>query len=79
METSVPVTIGNDVSIGGNTVINPGVHIGNNVVVGSGSVVTKDIPDNVIAFGNPCRVYRKISGEDRRFWKEKLREYRRIC
>lgn len=79
VETSAPVTIGNDVWIGGNTVINPGVHIGNNVIVGSGSVVTKDIPDNVIAFGNPCRVYRKISGEDRRFWKEKLREYRRIC
>jgi maltose O-acetyltransferase len=56
LEFGKPITIGNDVWIGGNVVINPGVIIGNNVVIGSGSVVTKDIPDNVVAVGNPCRV-----------------------
>ncbi len=50
----------------GNTVICPGVHIGDNVVVGAGSVVTKDIPDWSIAAGNPCRVIRMITDEDRR-------------
>lgn len=54
------VTIGNHVWIGGNTVINPGVTIGNNVVIGAGSIVTKDIPDNVVAVGNPCKVIKHI-------------------
>ncbi len=58
--------IGDNVWIGGNTVICPGVHIGDNVVVGAGSVVTKDIPDWSIAAGNPCRVIRMITDEDRR-------------
>lgn len=44
----------------------PGVHIGDNVVIGAGSVVTKDIPDMVIAAGNPCKVIRKITEDDRR-------------
>ena len=70
-----PVTIGNSVWIGGNTVINPGVSIGNNVVIGSGSVVTKDIPDNVIAVGNPCRVLREINEEDKVYWNKKREEY----
>ena len=48
--------------------INPGVTIGDNVVVGSGSVVTKDIPANVIAAGNPCRVIREITEEDRDYY-----------
>jgi len=56
LEYALPVTIGNDVWIGASAVINPGVVIGNNVVIGSGSVVTKDLPDNVVAVGNPCRV-----------------------
>ncbi len=60
------VTIGDNVWIGGNSVICPGVHIGNNVVIGAGSVVTKDIPDWSIAVGNPCKVIRKITEEDRR-------------
>ena len=51
-----PVTIGDNVWIGGNSVIFPGVTIGNNVTIGAGSVVTKDIPDDVLAFGNPCVV-----------------------
>lgn len=67
-EYGVPVTIGDNVWIGGNTVINPGITIGNNVVIGSGSVVTKDIPDNVIAVGNPCRVIRAITEEDKKYY-----------
>ena len=54
------VIIGNDVWIGGKTVINPGITIGDNVVIGSGSVITKDIPSNVVAAGNPCRIIRNI-------------------
>ena len=60
LEYGKAVTIGNDVWIGGNTVINPGVRIGNNVVIGSGLVVVSDIPDNVIAVGNPCKVIRNL-------------------
>lgn len=67
-EYGMPVTVGDNVWIGGNTVINPGVTIGSNVVIGSGSVVTKDIPDNVIAAGNPCRVIREITEADRDFY-----------
>lgn len=55
---TAPVTIGDNVWIGGGAIILPGVRIGNNVVIGAGSVVTKDIPDNKIALGNPCRVVR---------------------
>lgn len=60
------VSIGDNVWIGGNTVVCPGVHIGSNVVIGAGSVVTKDIPDWTIAAGNPCRVIRKITEEDKK-------------
>lgn len=67
-EYGIGVTIGDNVWIGGNTVINPGVHIGDNVVVGSGSVVTRDIPANSIAAGNPCRVLRQITEEDRTYY-----------
>lgn len=55
-----PVIIGDNVWIGGNTVIFPGVTIGNNVTIGAGSVVTKNLPDDVLAFGNPCRVVRLL-------------------
>ena len=67
-EYGIDVTIGDNCWIGGNSVICPGVHIGNNVVIGAGSVVTKDIPDWSIAAGNPCRVIRKITDEDRKFY-----------
>ncbi|MDO4293653.1 MAG: sugar O-acetyltransferase [Eubacteriales bacterium] len=67
-EYGIDVTIGDNVWLGGNTVVMPGVHIGNNVVIGGGSVVTGDIPDNVIAVGNPCRVLRKITEEDRKYY-----------
>ena len=65
-EYGIKVTIGDNVWIGGNTVICPGVHIGDNVVIGAGSVVTKDIPDMVIAAGNPCKIIREITEDDRR-------------
>ncbi len=56
---TAPVTIGNNVWIGGGAIIMPGVKIGDNVVIGAGSVVTKDIPSNKVAYGNPCRVARE--------------------
>lgn len=62
---SLPVTIGNDVWIGGHAVITQGVTIGDGAVIGAGSVVTHDIPPRVIAAGNPCRVLRPITEKDR--------------
>lgn len=67
-EYGITVEIGNNVWIGGNVVITPGVTIGDNVVIGAGSVVTKDIPTNVIAAGNPCRVIREITEDDKRYY-----------
>lgn len=61
---SFPITIGDNVWIGGNVMVLPGVTIGENSVIGAGSVVTKDIPANVIAFGVPCKVYRPITDRD---------------
>ncbi|MBS9525825.1 sugar O-acetyltransferase [Litoribacter alkaliphilus] len=55
-----PVDIGDNVWIGGNSIICPGITIGNNVTIGAGSVVTKNIPDNVLAYGNPCKVMREL-------------------
>ena len=60
---SLPIRIGNCVWIGANSVILPGVKIGDNTVIGAGSVVTKDIPDNVVAVGNPCRVLGRLRKE----------------
>ena len=62
-EYGIEVTIGNNVWIGGNTVILPGVHIGDNVVVGAGSVVTKDIPENCMVAGVPAVIKKKIEQE----------------
>ena len=67
-EYGIEVTIGDNVWIGGNVCIMPGVTVGDNVVIGAGSVVTKDIPDSVIAVGNPCRVVRAITDDDRDFY-----------
>ncbi|WP_459481592.1 sugar O-acetyltransferase [Clostridium saccharoperbutylacetonicum] len=67
-EYGIGITIGDNVWVGGSVVINPGIHIGNNVVIGSGSVVTKDIPDNVIVVGNPAKVIREITEEDRKYY-----------
>lgn len=60
VEMGYPITIGDNTWIGGGSIICPGVNIGRNVVIGAGSVVTKDIPDNAVAVGNPCRVIRII-------------------
>lgn len=67
-EYGIEVVIGDNVWIGGNSVICPGVHIGSNTVIGAGSVVTKDIPDWCIAAGNPCRVIRPITDADRKYY-----------
>ena len=67
-EYGIGVTIGDNVWIGGNTVILPGVHIGSNTVIGAGSVVTKDIPDWSVAVGNPCRVIKQITEEDKQYY-----------
>lgn len=60
LEYALPIHVGNNVWFGGNVTVVPGVNIGNNVTVGAGSVVTKDVPDNVVAAGNPCKVIRKL-------------------
>ena len=75
LEYGKSIQIGNDVWIGGNAVVIPGVTIGDNVVIGSGSVVTKDIPSGVIAAGVPCRVIRKITEEDKQYWKAQADQY----
>lgn len=59
-ELAAPVTIGNNVWLGGGVIICPGINIGSNVTIGAGSVVTKDIPDNVVAVGNPCKVIKNV-------------------
>ncbi len=60
-ETAKPIHVGNNVWFGGHVTVLPGVTIGDNSVIGAGSVVTKDIPANVLAFGNPCRIIRQIN------------------
>lgn len=60
LEYAKPIKVGNNVWIGGNVIVLPGVIIGDNVVIGAGSVVTKDIPSNVVAVGNPCKVIKEI-------------------
>lgn len=65
LEYAYPITIGNNVWIGANVTVLPGVTIGDNSIIGAGSVVTKDIPSNVLAVGNPCRPIRPIQASDR--------------
>ncbi|WP_025023976.1 sugar O-acetyltransferase [Companilactobacillus nodensis] len=74
-EYGKPIVIGDDVWIGGGVIVNPGVTIGSNVVIGSGSVITKDIPDNVIAVGNPCHVLREINENDKKVWELEKQKY----
>jgi maltose O-acetyltransferase len=64
-EFGKPVDIGSDVWVGGGALIMPGVSIGSRTVIGAGSVVTRDVPDGVFAAGNPCRVVRRISEDER--------------
>lgn len=65
---NAPVHIGRNCWIGAGAVILPGITIGDHVVVGAGSVVTKDLPDNVVAVGNPCRVLREVNAHDRVYY-----------
>ena len=65
---NMEVHIGKNVWIGGGCVLLPGVSIGDNTVIGAGSIVTKDIPANVVAYGNPCRVIREIGEHDRQYY-----------
>lgn len=67
-EYGIPVTIGDNVWIGANAVLLPGVHIGDNTVIGAGSVVTKDIPSGVVAVGNPCKPVKEITEEDKLYY-----------
>lgn len=64
LEYARPITVGNDVWIGANVAVLPGVTIGDGCVIGAGSVVTRDIPAHSLAVGNPCRVIRRIGDED---------------
>jgi len=70
---NIPIKIENNVWIGANTVVLPGITIGENSVIGAGSIVTKDVPANVVAFGNPCRVVRAINDHDREYYYKDLR------
>lgn len=69
LEYALPVTIGDNVWIGAGVQIMPGVNIGSGTTIGAGSIVTKDIPSNVIAAGNPCRIIREITDYDRKKYK----------
>ena len=68
LQYNAPVVIGRNCWLGAGVLVMPGVTIGDNTVVGAGSVVTKDLPANVVAVGNPCRVLRKIGEKDREFY-----------
>lgn len=68
LQYNMPVRIGKNCWIGANAVILPGITIGDNVVIGAASVVTKDIPSNVVAVGNPCRVLREVGEHDRKYY-----------
>lgn len=69
---NLPVHIGNNVWIGAGVTILPGVKIGDNTVIGAGSVVTKDIPANVVAIGSPCKVFRDINENDMKYYNKNM-------
>lgn len=70
---NAPIHIGENCWIGAGAIILPGITIGKNVVVGAGSVVTKDLPDNVVAVGNPCKILRKINEHDKEYYFKNLK------
>ncbi len=70
LEYAYPITVGDNVWFGASVTVLPGVTIGSNTVIGAGSLVNRDIPDGVVAVGNPCRVLRKITEEDKKkYWR----------
>lgn len=69
---NVPINIGKNVWIGAGVIVLPGVNIGDNSVIGAGSVVTKDIPENVVAYGNPCKIIRTINEHDEKYYYKNL-------
>ncbi len=75
LEYGLAITIGDDAWLGGNVTVNPGVMIGEGSIIGSGSVVTKSIPPNVIAAGNPCKIIREITDKDKAYWQKLKAEY----
>jgi len=76
LQFNLPVHIGKNCWLGAGVIVLPGVTIGDNTVIGAGSVVTKDIPANVVAVGNPCKVLREINENDKEFYyKDKRIEY----
>lgn len=75
LEYAKPITIGDNVWLGGSCTILPGVTIGNNVIIGAGAVVTKDVPSDVIAVGNPARVLRQITAADAEEWDQQRAAY----
>ncbi|MFD1393805.1 sugar O-acetyltransferase [Lacticaseibacillus jixianensis] len=70
---NAPVRIGENCWIGASATILPGVTIGNNAVIGAGSIVTKDLPDNVVAYGDPCKIARQVNQHDREYYFKDLK------
>ena len=68
LQYNMPIRIGRNCWLGAGVIVMPGVSIGDNVVIGAGSIVTKDIPSNVVAVGNPCRILREVGAHDREFY-----------
>ena len=75
LEFGLPITIKDNVWLGGNVCVLPGVTIGENSVIGTGAVVTKDIPANSVAVGNPAKVVKTLGEKERKYWEKKRAEY----
>lgn len=75
LEYALPIKIGSGSWIGGSSTILPGVTIGSNTIIGAGSIVNRDIPDNVMAAGNSCRVIRSLTEEDQNYWQQLEADY----